>query len=152
MRPLDKKGNFSYNVLLNEAESGVLPIPTSASLSLSLFTAAQQITRWTWRQLSAKHPRRAVSSAFLLGVPSLLADVLLGLCPFSQGAGLLFSFLLAMYLGIASVISVALCSGDELRLWPSLFRAFPAIYTGLFVGFWNGLLRWLPRSRGKRVR
>jgi hypothetical protein len=49
MRPLDKKGNFSYNMLLNEAESGVLPIPTSASLSLSLFTQKESEMRFEQR-------------------------------------------------------------------------------------------------------
>ncbi len=98
-------------------------------------------------RLFAKHPLHALTGALLLSVPTLILLLLTVVSFFFQGARLLLLFLVIAYLSTAAVVSLALSVGQQLRLWPSIFRAFLVIHAGLFLGFWRGLFVGL-RAKG----
>ncbi|KPJ59717.1 MAG: hypothetical protein AMJ46_10220 [Latescibacteria bacterium DG_63] len=100
-------------------------------------------------RLFSKHPWQAISSALLLGLPSILVVSLLGLSFFSEGARLLLLLLVIAYLSVAAVVSLALSFGNELRLWSSILRTFLAIHIGLLSGFWKGLVAGLKTKGAK---
>jgi glycosyltransferase involved in cell wall biosynthesis len=101
-------------------------------------------------QLFLRHPKDAASSAFLLGIPPILAVVLVILAPFSRAAGLLLLSLACAYFLVIAIASLVLSTRSELRLLPAIFAALPTTHAGLFAGFWKGML--VPRRLVQRHR
>jgi GT2 family glycosyltransferase len=98
-------------------------------------------------RLFAKHPRRGLAGAALLGGPSLVVAALAAGSAFWADARYLLLWLVLAYAVVVAATSAALSFGRGIGLLPRLFAAFPAIHLGLAAGFWRRLFE---RPRGTR--
>ncbi len=90
-------------------------------------------------RLFAKHPRRGLTGAVLLGVPPMAVVALAAGSAFSRHAGNLLMGLVLAYAATVAVTSAALSAKREVGLLPRVFAAFLAIHAGLVAGFWRKL-------------
>ncbi len=92
-------------------------------------------------RLFAKHPRRGLAGAAMLGVPPLVAAALAAGSFVWEDAGYLLLWLVLAYAVVVAATSATLSAGRGTRLAPRVFAAFLTIHAGLVVGFWSKLFR-----------
>lgn len=95
-------------------------------------------------RLFAKHPRRGLVGALLLGAPPLVVAALAVGSAFSPGAGYTLLGLALAYVFATAAASAVLSAGKGIGLAPRVFAAFLATHSGLVAGFWKRLFEGLP--------